>query len=180
LQRLFFAATDGTHGVELWKSNGTGTGTGTVMVKDINPGKYSSYPTYLTNVDGALLSSDPGAVPGGALAGLGASEPAGASTGDPSMLAADTTRPLASASVSKDPALLFGGGGIGPVGAAPPFPLARMAAQQGDDGQGIFPTPEEEPLMGDMPDLRQAHPGLAWGHRKTPLTAARSHLSAAR
>ena len=32
---LFFSANDGTHGYELWESNGTAAGT--VLVKDINP-----------------------------------------------------------------------------------------------------------------------------------------------
>ena len=37
---VFFAASDGTNGTELWKSGGTAAGT--VMVKDINPGVANS------------------------------------------------------------------------------------------------------------------------------------------
>jgi ELWxxDGT repeat protein len=49
---LYFAAKDSSHGVELWKSNGTAAGT--VMVKDIYPGSTGSTPSSFINVNGAL------------------------------------------------------------------------------------------------------------------------------
>jgi len=50
---LFFTASDGTDGGELWTSDGTAAGT--VIVKDINPGTNSSGPILLTIVDGTLF-----------------------------------------------------------------------------------------------------------------------------
>jgi ELWxxDGT repeat protein len=49
----FFVANNGVSGTELWKSNGSAAGT--VLVKDIRPGQLGSYPTQLTNVNGALF-----------------------------------------------------------------------------------------------------------------------------
>jgi ELWxxDGT repeat protein/VCBS repeat-containing protein len=50
---LYFRATDGTNGVELWKTDGTTAGT--VMVKDINPGSAGSSPSALVNFNGTLF-----------------------------------------------------------------------------------------------------------------------------
>jgi ELWxxDGT repeat protein len=49
----YFAASEGTHGDELWKSDGTAAGT--TVAADINPGAGSSYPSNLTNVNGTLF-----------------------------------------------------------------------------------------------------------------------------
>jgi ELWxxDGT repeat protein len=51
---LLFAATDGTHGIELWRSDGSSGGT--FMVSDILPGSASSVPAELTRVAGGLFS----------------------------------------------------------------------------------------------------------------------------
>src|SRR5262245_14134680 len=50
---VFFAATDQTHGRELWKTDGTAEGT--VLVKDINPGSAGSSPVNLTAAGGTLF-----------------------------------------------------------------------------------------------------------------------------
>jgi ELWxxDGT repeat protein/probable HAF family extracellular repeat protein len=51
--QLFFAASDGSQGVELWKSDGTTAGTR--LVKDVNPGAADSDLANLTAVNGTLF-----------------------------------------------------------------------------------------------------------------------------
>jgi ELWxxDGT repeat protein len=56
---LFFTAKDGSHGDELWRSDGTAAGTR--LVRDINPGGDYSFPEALTNLGGTLyFSADDG------------------------------------------------------------------------------------------------------------------------
>src|SRR5262249_44039126 len=59
---LFFTATDGAHGNELWKSDGTAGGT--AMVTDIRPGSESSNLGSLTNVNGTLYFRANGGING--------------------------------------------------------------------------------------------------------------------
>src|SRR5579872_6310039 len=49
----YFTANDGTHGNELWRTDGTAAGT--YMVKDLEPGQCSSNPTNLTAINNLLF-----------------------------------------------------------------------------------------------------------------------------
>src|SRR5205823_8748317 len=50
---LYFAGSDGAHGLELWKSDGTSGGTG--VLTDVNPGPGYSYPLNMADVNGTLF-----------------------------------------------------------------------------------------------------------------------------
>ena len=50
---LYFSANDGSHGQELWRSDGTSAGT--FMVDDISPGASSSNPVPLAIVNGQVV-----------------------------------------------------------------------------------------------------------------------------
>lgn len=50
---VFFTANDGSHGRELWATDGTAAGTS--MVRDINPGSAGSTPRHLTRVGSRLF-----------------------------------------------------------------------------------------------------------------------------
>lgn len=62
---LFFQASNGTNGMELWKSDGTAIGT--TMVKDIYPGTGSSWSSAITNINGTLFFAASDGIHGGEL-----------------------------------------------------------------------------------------------------------------
>src|SRR5712692_10502693 len=59
---LYFAANDGVHGLELWKSDGTASGT--ALVKDINPGASGSSPGNFVSFNNELFFTATDAING--------------------------------------------------------------------------------------------------------------------
>jgi ELWxxDGT repeat protein len=93
---LFFQATDGATGQELWKTDGTALGT--VPVKDLEPGPGDSFPNGMTALGGALYF----AVQGGTANGLWKSDGTAAGTQRLAVASGAELAPLGSA-------LLFSG-----------------------------------------------------------------------
>jgi ELWxxDGT repeat protein len=52
---FYFSGNDGSHGNELWRSDGTPAGT--FLLKDVRPGAYSSWPSVFTRSNGLLFFS---------------------------------------------------------------------------------------------------------------------------
>ncbi len=75
---VYFSANDGTHGSELWQSDGTTAGT--FMTADINPGASSSSPTPLAILGGQLVLSADDGTHGSELMTLAANAPESAPT----------------------------------------------------------------------------------------------------
>ncbi len=57
--RVFFSARDGLHGWELWESDGTAAGTR--LVRDLNPGPFSSSPqNFVVSGSNLFFAADDG------------------------------------------------------------------------------------------------------------------------